>query len=196
MSANHKVAPMLFRAIQSGDEDTLRQALEQLRTIAAVDEMLHDAQKHASSPAWKAPDLVNETYGELGLTALHLACKAYAVRHSAGQAQVAGVFDAMVQALLDAGACPYLPIGRRLTPRFNPVSGRCELSVVDAGRTIAEECGRHQPPALRAWHAAHPSVVTGHDLLQKHSSTLRREAEQAAILQPESDWMADCAEAA
>lgn len=196
MSGNPKVAPMLFHAIQSGDVNKLRLALEQLRVIASVDELRYDAQRHASSPAWKAPDLVNETYGELGLTALHLACKAFAVRQAGGQAQAAGVFDAMVESLLDAGACPYVPIGRRMAPRFNSLSARWEIAVTDVGRTIAEECGRHQPPALRAWHAAHPSVTTGHDLVQKHASTLRRDLEQAAAPHSEDDWSAECAEAA
>ena len=140
-------AQTLIAAVQSGDPAQVRAVLAHLE---------HLADKHAQTlpladRGWARPSYVDDRLpGDLGLTALHVAAKAYgAFLDNPAQA---AAFDAMVADLLAAGASPWAEIGARgvrTTPLGQP------LMAAVPGRTVPQECGRRLPPSLVRWIAEH-----------------------------------------
>lgn len=140
-------AETLIAAVQSGDPSQVRAVLAHLQRLAekAIRRL------PAKERQWARRSYVDSRLpGPLGLTALHVAAKAYgAYRHDPNQAQA---FDAMVADLLAAGACPWVEVGARGARVL--ANGEC-IFVASHGRTVVEECQGRLPPSLMRWIAEH-----------------------------------------
>lgn len=174
-------AHILISAIQTCEPAKVAEAIEQAQTAARIkwDELPHDVQRGLM------PNPVNAAMpGMAGLTALHVAARAYAAHEH--DPKLAAAFNAMVQLLLDAGANPWLAVGAK---------------VGDPGQTVAQVCQGKQPPALKGWLSHYiddrnwlemdesgdsrapgaRELKVGHEWLQLHSTTrarLKREAQK------------------
>lgn len=133
-------APQLVSAIQSCSPGRVRSVIAQLKALADY-EVKHLT---GSDRLWALKNHVNDRLsGELDLTALHLAAKAYSA-HTKDR-NLASVFNEMVGDLLAAGADPWLEVGAK----SNPCRG-LGLNKTQ-GQTVVEVCEGRIPPALSAW---------------------------------------------
>lgn len=161
-------AERLIAAIHTTEPQVLREV---------VDELLEKFQRErekAPLEAWFFRNPLDATFGNLELTALHVAAKAYAVHSS--NPHLAQVFNEMVQILLDGGANPAMEIGVKRDWRF--VMGKHQWCEVEKGQTVAEVCGRNLPPALAGWFAKAVEETRGHTGFL-HSRETREAVSQA-----------------
>ncbi len=198
-----KPVQQLIQAIQSCDCRKLREAiaeLEQNREQETVD-------VEPINKAWAKRSLIDDRLTGLGLTALHVAAKAYSA-HSQDP-QLAQVFNDMVQDLLKAGANPFITIGARYRTRtvavMNKIEGgeignfyggkkigeTQEQVLVDPGLTVIEVCEGKVPPALAQWFVDNIDEINRakvlHDQVEKHSTTKIREAAEKRRLKKTYD---------
>lgn len=111
-------------------------------------------------------DQVNDELPDLGVTALHVAAKAYAT-HTHDRV-LSGVFNLMVRMLLGAGASPFAEVGTTYKARL---LGTAKVQGVDSrGLTVAEVCEGKMPPALKEWFANLPTEA---ECLLTHSDSPR-----------------------
>lgn len=133
-------APQLVIAIQSCIAGRVRAVIAQLKALAE-DEVKH---LKGSDRLWSRKNYVNDRLsGDLDLTALHLAAKAYSA-HTKDR-NLASVFNEMVGDLLAAGADPWLEVGARSSPCRGLGLNKTQ------GQTVVEVCEGRIPPALSAW---------------------------------------------
>ena len=145
--SNTSYATDLINAVQSCNARNLQQVIARLKQIAEDDVT---AQKTRKDQRWVRKNYVDSPLAPLGLTALHVVCKAYSVHH--GDKHLAGVFDQMASDLLDAGANPYIEIGTKYRPQSN-CQGDMVLAVDKHGQTVAEVCNGIVPPSLKVLYA-------------------------------------------
>lgn len=183
---NH--AHTLILAIQSCEPDRLRQVIAQLDALADQEvSHLVKPEERALARRSKINDRVPDL---LGLTALHVAAKAYSAHLT--DPMLARVFNEMVQDLLDAGASPYAEVGATYKRRW--IGGEEIMGVEVPGQTVAEVCEGRLPPALMNWFAAlrrDDAPLSGHDKKTSHSTSQaakkaqrKLERERARMLSP------------
>lgn len=162
MSHAHK----LIAAIETCEPERLRAVIAQLQRLAQ-EEVEHLA---PGDQYWERRCYINDRLpGSLGLTALHVAAKAYATYHQ--DPALANAFDTMVSNLLDAGAVPWLEVGAQGVSR----SSRGEPVVVAVpGKTVPEVCEGRIPPSLAKWFAVQREEMGAPHtcLVRQHASTV------------------------
>lgn len=125
----------------------MQQVIARLKQIAE-DEVA--ALKASKEQRWVRKNYVDSPLAPLGLTALHVVCKAYSVHHA--DMHLGGLFDQMASDLLDAGANPYIEIGATYRPQSNR-QGDMVLALDKHGQTVAEVCNGIVPPSLKVFYA-------------------------------------------
>lgn len=168
-------AKTLIAAIETCEPRRLRAVIARLEDLAQA-EVEHLA---PGDQYWERRCYINDRLpGSQGLTALHVAAKAYASFHQ--DPALAAVFDTMVADLLHAGAVPWLEVGAQGVCR----SSRGEPMVVAVpGKTVLEVCDGRVPPSLARWIARNceQSGASQAPLIAVHPSTReRREKERTA----------------
>lgn len=171
----------LIDAIQSCSTQRLRQAIAQVQSDA------DKAVSHlpAVDQAWarQTRNPVNDALPGLGLTALHVAAKAYSA-HAHDRA-LAGVFNQMVRMLLSAGASPFVEVGAVYQEKWVRTQGadgqieeRRAVAIKQHGLTVAQVCQGRVPPALTAWFADLPperdTLMATHDKSPRAAEVQRR----------------------
>jgi hypothetical protein len=160
-------AQKLINAIETCEPQRVRTVIAQLQRLAQ-EEVEHLA---PGDQYWERRCYINDRLpGSLGLTALHVAAKAYASFHQ--DAALAAVFDTMVADLLDAGAVPWLEVGAQGVCR----SSRGEPMVVAVpGKTVLEVCEGRVPPSLAKWFTMKCDAMGAPQAcpVQRHASTVK-----------------------
>lgn len=147
-------APRLLAAIQTAEPDRLRALLAEI------------ARCPGNPPAGEDAHPVNHRLADpLGLTALHLAAKAYSVH--ANDPRLADVFNTMVADLLEAGANPLMEMGARWG--WTWVGSERIWGIVQRGMTVAEVCERRLPPALQREMAGRAFVLARNSYIARHA---------------------------
>lgn len=141
-------ARTLIEAIQSLRPERLAQVIADLERQADLEVASLDPIERA----WKRRNLVNDVLPGLGLTALHVAARAYVAHRNPQDMKLARVFNNMVRQLLTAGANPAIAIGT--TYKKQVVAGHTVFTIDNPGRTVAEVCEGKLPPSLKRWFAA------------------------------------------
>lgn len=137
-------APRLIAAIQTAEPDRLRALLAEIAQIPNC------------PPAGDDAHPVNHRLADpLGLTALHVAGKAYAVH--ADDTRLGDVFNTMVADLLEAGANPLVEMG--VKRGWTWVGSERIWGIVGPGMTVAEVCERRLPPSLQKYLADRAFVL-------------------------------------
>ena len=148
-------AAQLIDAVQSLNPLVLSEAIKQVQVEASPAPLRDDRQirlgltvianQYDRDRARVA--VMNTSLGTTGLTALHVACKAYACHP-----ELRSTFNEMVDLLLKAGASPFVEFG---TTYKKAATG---MLVVDRqGQTCAEVCMGAMPPALAQFFKEFPS---------------------------------------
>lgn len=146
-------AQELILAVQTCIPGRLRAVIEQLDLLAQAEiQHLPEAER-----LWKRKSYVNDRLPGMGLTALHLAAKAYSAHTH--DPKFAAAFNEMTRDLLAAGASPFLLIG-----------GKGE-----EGMTVAMVCDGKLPPALTEWLSENSAAATRtRPSAQTHAITVQR----------------------
>lgn len=130
-------AEFLIEAIQARDINQLE------RLVQSIVQQTPDAVKGS----WmKRYALINAGYGNLGITALMVASKSYAVHYN--DIPTRNIFEAMVDILLDSGADPYVSADASLGQAMNAITV-CNGRLTPALRAYVKQAQEKHGPATR-----------------------------------------------
>jgi hypothetical protein len=169
-------AATLITAIQSCNPRVVRDCIQALKAVSEAEVA------HLPKPdqrAWGRKNHINDTWGGLNLTALHVAAKAYSA-HCADP-RLAQAFDTMVGDLLAAGANPFLEAGGKKQSAW--INGTRIVGAPDGGQTTVELCEGKVPPALAAHLAQHCDdnlTSNNHGTPVVHSTRLKKVADRVS----------------